>query len=338
MADGSGANFGLSSRPMTPVELLALIDLGEDQDVEFKSAAGGFPKSAWETISAFANTEGGYLVLGVMERHRAVELQGVSKPEALRQIFWNGHNNAQKLSSPLCRESDFRVASVAGQRLVVIHIPMASRVQRPVYINGNPLTGTYKRNYEGDYRCTEAEVRQMLRDASDEPQDSLILEGFGVEDLDRESLAGYRNRFASRDPDHPFLALSDRDFLERLGALQRDRKTGREGITLAGLLMLGREQALLEALPHYHVDYQERLADDPEVRWTFRLTLDGKWEPNLFNFYYRVYPRLVDGLNVPFKLNRHAVRQGETHVHEALREALVNTLIHADHQSSRRLP
>lgn len=320
---------------MTLDELLQRLELGEDQDLEFKSAEGGFPKSAWETISAFANTEGGYLVLGVQERRGRVELGGVGKPEALKQDFWNGHNNPQKLSTPLCAESDFGVVAIDGRNLVVIHVPSASRTQRPVYLNGNPLTGTYKRNYEGDYRCTEAEVRQMLRDASDEPQDALILEGFDLDDLDRESLAAYRNRFASRDPDHPFLALNDWDFLDRLGALRRDRKTGQEGITLAGLLMFGRERALLDALPHYHVDYQERLADDLEVRWTFRLTLDGKWEPNLFNFYYRVYPRLVDGLNVPFKLDKDAVRLGETHVHEALREALVNTLIHADHQSSR---
>ncbi len=74
---------------------------------------------------------------------------------------------------------------------------------------------------------------------------------------------------------------------------------------------------------------------NPEQRWTHRVTVDGKWAPNLFNFYYRVYPRLVDGLDVPFKLDPQATRIAETHVHEALREALVNTLIHADHQSSR---
>jgi ATP-dependent DNA helicase RecG len=106
-------------------------------------------------------------------------------------------------------------------------------------------------------------------------------------------------------------------------------------LTLAGLLMFGSERALLDALPHYHLDYQEQLSGDPEQRWTHRITLDGKWAPNLFNFYYRVYPRLVDGLDVPFKLDPQGTRIGETHVHEALREALVNTLVHADHQSSR---
>ena len=88
-------------------------------------------------------------------------------------------------------------------------------------------------------------------------------------------------------------------------------------------------------MPHFHLDYQEQLSSNPEERWTYRLTIDGKWAPNLFNFYYRVYPRLVDGLDVPFKLDRTATRLEETHVHEALREALVNALIHADHQSSR---
>ncbi|MDJ0582186.1 hypothetical protein [Crocosphaera sp.] len=95
--------------------------------------------------------------------------------------------------------------------------------------------------------------------------------------------------------------------------------------------MFGRERSILDAFPHYHLDYQERLSNDPEKCWTYRLTIDGKWEPNLFNFYYQVYGRLVKDLNVPFQLDQDAVRQEQTHVHEALREAFVNSLIHADH-------
>ncbi|WP_049802548.1 hypothetical protein [Gloeothece verrucosa] len=101
--------------------------------------------------------------------------------------------------------------------------------------------------------------------------------------------------------------------------------------------MFGRERSIQDAIRHYHLDYQEILSDDPEQRWTYRVTLDGKWEANLFNFYYRVYQRLVSDLNVPFQLDKDAVRKEETHVHEALREALVNTLIHADHSSTRSL-
>lgn len=315
--------------------LLQRLDLGEDQDVEFKLADGGLPRSLWETLSAFANTEGGTVVLGVAEKDGKHELAGIRSPARLMKSFWDGHNNPQKFSPAICTERDVRVVNFDGRDLLLIEVRRATRAQRPVFVNGNPLTGTYKRNFEGDYHCSEAEVRQMLRDASDEPQDGAVLEGFGLEDLDAESLKAYRNRFASHEPDHPFLSLDDRGLLERLGGWRRDRVSGRSGLTLAGLLMFGGERSLLDALPHYHVDYQEQLSTDPEQRWTHRVTVDGKWAPNLFNFYFRVFPRLVDGLDVPFKLDAMGTRIAETHVHEALREALVNTLVHADHSSSR---
>ena len=316
-------------------ELLERLKIGEDEDTEFKSAEGGLPKSLWETVSAFANTGGGHIILGIAEKGGMAEIHGIKRPDALIKDFWDAHNNPLKLNLPICSESDVKRVAIEGRTLVIISVPQAQRTQRPVYVKGNPMTGTYKRNFEGDYHCTEAEVRQMLRDANDQPQDALIMEGFDMSDLDTETLTAYRNRFASRDPGHPFLAFNDWDLLDRLGGLHKNRKTGEEGLTLAGLLMFGKERSILDALPHYHLDYQEQLSKDPEQRWTYRLTVDGKWEPNLFNFFHRTYARLTIDTDVPFQLVNGSIRKGETHVQEALREALVNTLIHADHLSSR---
>jgi ATP-dependent DNA helicase RecG len=254
----------------------------------------------WETVSAFANTDGGYIVLGVSESKGRLVISGVRNPNGAQKNFWDIHNNPQKLNAPICSNSNVQVSKVDGHSLITIWVPRAARTQRPVYIDHNPMTGTYKRNYEGDYRCTPEEVRQMLRDASDDPQDLQILEGFDLTDLDPETLKSFRQRFSSREPDHPWLALDDRELLCKLGGWRRDRSTSTEGLTLAGLLMFGRERSILDGLPHYQLDYQERFSDDPETRWTYRLTLDGRWEPNLFNFYYRVYGRLVNDLDVPF--------------------------------------
>ena len=318
-------------------ELLNALDMGEDQEIEFKLADGGLPKSIWETISAFANTQGGRIVLGVSQHHDVFKVVGIRKPESLIKTFWDTHNSSQKINIPTCKANDVYILPIQHQRVVVINVPPATRQQRPVFINGNPLTGTYKRNFEGDYHCSEAEVRQLLRDSSDDPFDGQILDGFDWDDLDTNTVSAYRNRFASREPDHPFLAMSDRELLLQLGAWRKDRQSKQEGLTVAGLLMFGKERSLLDAIPYFQLDYQEHLSENPDVRWTFRLTLDGKWVPNLFNFYYRVYPRLVEDMDVPFKLDETSTRLAETHVHEALREALVNTLVHADYQSRRPL-
>jgi len=79
------------------------------------------------------------------------------------------------------------------------------------------------------------------------------------------------------------------------------------------------------------LDYQERDQAIAEQRWSDRLTLDGSWSGNLFDFYYKVIRKLTADLEIkiPFKL-KDGVRQENTIVHDALREALVNTLVHAD--------
>jgi ATP-dependent DNA helicase RecG len=317
--------------------LIKKLDIGETSDFECKAAENELPKDAWKTISAFANTNGGYLVLGITEKKGKFYPSGIKNAAYQQQNFWNAHNDKTKINIPLIDESNVNEIKIDDLSIIVIKVPRASRTQRPVYINNNPNTGTFKRQGEGDYLCTELEVRQMLRDANDRPQDSLILENFGLNDIDRDALKAFRNRFSSRDPDHPFLALDDLGMLEKLGAWKQDRISKNEGLTIAGLLMFGKEQSILEELPHYFLDYQERPSID-STEWTYRLTSgDGRWEVNLFNFYYKIYNRLVVDLDVPFKLDENAIRTGETSVHKAIREAVANTLIHADHSATQAI-
>ena len=104
------------------------------------------------------------------------------------------------------------------------------------------------------------------------------------------------------------------------------------GLTLAGLLTFGNHLALKEKLPHFQLDYQERNLD-PEQRWTDRVINDGAWSGNLYDFFRRVYAKLTADLKVPFQLEG-ARRVNNTPIHSALREALVNALVHADHSST----
>jgi ATP-dependent DNA helicase RecG len=323
---------------MKTIDIFEIQSLREDYDIEFKTAAGQsgkgeLPKSFWETYAAMANTYGGYIYLGVKENKKKEPVCiGICNPEQVKKELCDALNNTQKVSSNILTEDDIVIGTEKQSKYVIIrvHVPQADRKQRPVYINGNPLTGTYRRNYEGDYHCDKSTVKQMLSDQLDESQDSTFLTNFKMDDIDSESLRAYRQNFSNRQPTHPFNNYDDIEFLRHIGGWIQNRNTEEQGLSLAGLLMFGKLRSILDAVPNYIVDYQERPRATTETRWIDRVTTDFSWSGNLFDFYRRVISKLCSDLKVPFVLEGNT-RIDDTIVHQALREALVNTIIHADY-------
>ena len=307
-------------------------------EIEYKSGKDGFPKELWKSYSAFANTNTGIIVIGVQEKKGILNIEGLSdeQVERYKKQFWNDCNNPNTVSRNLLSNDDVRVISIKNKNLLVFRIPFASRTERPVYLTRNPLGNTYKRNHEGDYRCTDEEVKRMLADSSAELQrDSLVLEDFTIDDFDKTSVKQFRQLFISSKPGHPWHVLDDIELFRKIGAYRIDRKTKKEGITLAGLLMFGKSDSIKEqdALPDFFPDFRERLSMDEKIRWTDRICPDGTWENNLFQFYLKVWPKLSSTLPKPFQLNKDE-RVDESPTHIALREAFINALVHADYSLS----
>lgn len=311
-------------------------ELVEGADLEVKAALGRdgrgeLPKTFWETYSAMANTEGGVVLLGISEVSKGVfQVIGLTDAAKVQKSLWDGANSRDQISANLLKPDFVEVVEVEGRRILRILIPRARRNQRPVYVGRNPLTGTYQRSYEGDYRCDSETVRRMLAEQVEDERDGRILHRFTLEDLDSSTLGDYRNAVRAAKPNLSWHESDDQEFLRVLGAWKHDRETGESGVTLGGLLMFGKLPSIQEAIPNYMLDYQERPAPNKkEPRWLDRLTTDGEWSGNLFDFCRMVLKRLYKDLPVPFQLSG-ATRVDETPVHVALREALVNTLIHAD--------
>lgn len=310
--------------------------LAESVELECKLAAGldgkgQLPKDFWPTYSAFANSHGGLIVLGLKEKDRRFEVRGVEDADRVIADLFNNINNPQKVSTNLLTDAHVQRIELDGKTIVAVEVPAALRKQKPVYLNGNPFNGnTYRRLHEGDRHCDDETVKRMLAEQIEDERDSRILTGFGLDDIDPESLRIYRQMLRDEKPGHPFLEQDDLEFLQSVKGWRRDRQSGESGLTLAGLLMFGRWASIQDAVPHYFVDYQERPEARAEKRWIDRLVPDGSWSGNIFDFYRRVYRKLTADLKVPFELKA-GQRQEDTPVHEALREALVNTLVHADY-------
>ena len=316
-------------------ELKQLIYQGEKIDIECKKVEQGVPKNVYESYSAFANTNGGYIILGVKEDKTKTNLeerfviQGIGDTKKQMEDFWSTING-NKVSVNILKDENVYPVEEDGIKLLVIEVPRAEFNMRPVYVGENPYKGTYKRNHEGDYHATEHEVRGMIRDQNPDGNDSMILEYYTMEDIDKETLKKYRQIFEIRNEGHVWNSLDDKTFLKRLGGYRKDRRTGVEGLTLAGLMMFGTGQAIREEFSNVFMDYRNETEVTVDVRWNDRITYDGTWENNLFNFFSKVTPKLTEDLPKPFKLEG-LQRIDETPVHKAVREAFVNLIIHADY-------
>lgn len=316
-------------------ELKRLIYKGEKVDIECKKAESKVPKSVYESYSAFANTKGGYIILGVLEdKTKSVPeerfiIQGIKNPGTQKKDFWNTING-NKVNVNVLKDEDVFVVEEGDIKLFVIHVPRADFNMRPVYVGENPYKGTYKRNHEGDYHATEHEIKGMIRDQNPEGNDGAILEYYTMDDIDKETLRKYRQIFEIRNDGHVWNSYDDKSFLEQLGGYNRNRSTGVEGLTIAGLMMFGTGRAIRYKFPNIFMDYREETEVTVDVRWEDRITYDGTWENNLFNFFSKVTPKLTEGLPKPFKLEG-IQRIDETPLHKAVREAFVNLIIHADY-------
>ena len=159
------------------LDLANLRQYKENNRLEAKRAQGGLPHSIWETYSAFANTFGGYILLGVIENtDKSISSVPLPDPERLVADFWNGVNNRAVTNVNILSDQNVQIRESEGNRIVVIEVPRADRHDKPVYIGTDPFAGTYRRNGEGDYRCTREEVLAMLRDQADVTQDARVME------------------------------------------------------------------------------------------------------------------------------------------------------------------
>lgn len=316
-------------------EIFEILAYGERLHLECKKAESVLPKSVWETYSSFANTDGGLILFGVEEHLHESDPQKrftfVNIENTNQRIidFWNTINS-EKVSANILVDANVGTCEIEGKNIMWIEVPRANYQQKPVYINGNPMKGSFKRNNEGDYHCTEDEVKAMIRDASDSGNDGGLLEGYTMDDIDLAALRSYRIEFEHRNPEHIWNGLEDLEFLKNMGGYSIDRNTGKGWLTTAGLLMFGKGLSVRERFDNIRMDYIDKSNLRSGERWSDRLTYDGLWENNLYNFVRLVLPKLVSSLRRPFQLEG-MVRIDDTVVHKAVREALVNMVIHSDY-------
>ena len=136
----------------------------ENNRIEAKQALGGLPESIWETYSAFANAEGGVILLGVEELpDKSLHALNLLDPRWLIEDLWRGLNDPALVSVNILSEENVQIHLVEGKQIVAVTVPPAPVHLRPVYVYQEERWQAYIRRGEGDFRCTQEELEAMYR-------------------------------------------------------------------------------------------------------------------------------------------------------------------------------
>ncbi|MGB0879288.1 MAG: RNA-binding domain-containing protein [Polaribacter sp.] len=317
---------------MTKEEILYSIQQGENETTEFKKSAKALPASLWESYAALANTNGGVILLGVSEKDNKFSITGVHNPQKLVTDFWNQVNNTQKVNINVLFNNHLNVVEVDDKVVIVIKIPQTTRQERPVYINNNLFKGTFRRNADGDYHCSENEIKGMLRDQSEIPADHTTFSEVKIDEIKTDTFRRYRNRFKNLKPQHIWNNLGDDEFLLKLGAVKRINNVIE--VTLAGIVLFAEDSIITNVLPSYFLDYREK-SEEKNLRWNDRVySNSGTWSGNIYDFYFIIADKIVKSIKLPFIL-KGMDRMDTNPFHESVREAVANAIIHTDYHERR---
>jgi ATP-dependent DNA helicase RecG len=292
--------------------------------IEIKSCQGGFPKRLWETLSSFANTpNGGVMVLGVSETSSGIEVTGISDPAKMQKNLAEVCSQMVPPLRPLIETHRYQ-----GKLLVTAEIPEISYREKPCYYSGSGLmSGSFVRVFDGDRQLTQYEVQGFLDGRGQPRYDIDPVPGTSKEDIDKELLDLFMEGVQARQSKTN--AWDQADILRTYQVLTTDK--GQEALTLAGLLCLGKNPQQFFPGLSVHVlvypDAREGVTGPQGERLVDNVKIDGSI-PHAIPEIMRIIKRNIQKRTVVRGLFREDVLE---YPELFLREAIINALVHRDY-------
>lgn len=307
----------------------------ENQYIEYKKNKSKLSKDVWESISAFSNTEGGIIVLGVKEekdeKNRSKFIvAGVENPHQILEEFWSSADEILNINT--VKNSDVTTQKTLNGTIIEIQVPEAKINEKPVRANGT----AFIRKGSIDEKAKGEDLKTLLINTATN-LDTDVLKNYWIDDLDLDSVYEYKNAITSREQYHNYKNDNIEIFLRKIGVISKDYNgDGKEGITIGGLLFFGKNNAILHKFPYFQLDYLDQSRPDVN-RWLNRVSSVTD-DLNIYTFYRKTFNALMSTVNNHFVLDENLNRKDTAGAMLiALREALLNMLMHANYYGKQPL-
>ena len=296
-------------------------DIFESENTEFKEANHELPVSIYKTITAFANTKGGMIVLGIKQDGKKFVVQGVDNPQKL----------IDDLVSTACQKYNFcpvikpAIEKLNSKHIVKIQVEEALRYEKPIYIkDAGPLKGGFKRVGSSDIQLTDKDLHRFYQERQHSP-DALVLKDSSIKDIDTKTVSIFKEIRKGQKPGSMESRAKVADVLKAYNLVSKDGKH----ITAAGILLFGTTTAVRKYFPHFRLD----IIRIKGTEWGKDKNpfLSNDLIGNLIQLRNQALDITGRLYLTPFKLGKNLARIDDDPFKRALREALGNLLMHQNY-------
>ena len=297
-------------------EIMKLIQNGEKIDVEFKESNNTLPKDIYDSVCSFNNRNGGHILLGVSDEKQIIGVNE-DKIDKIIKEFTTSVNNSQKIYPPLYLTPV--PVNIKGKTVIYIRVPEGYQVCRH---NGK----IWDRSYEGDINITNNSelVYKMYSRKQSTYFVNKVYPNLEINCLETSVIEKVRKMAVSRNQNHLWKNMNDEELLRSANLILIDPETNKEGITLASILLFGKDNSIMSVLSQHKTDAIFRVEnkdryDDRDIVIT-----------NLIDSYDRLISFGQKHLNELFVLDGIVNVNARDRI---LREIISNTLAHRDYSS-----
>ena len=298
-------------------ELTSVFRIGETVAVEFKRCGNSIESDVYETVCSFLNRYGGDIFLGVLNDGTVAGIAENAAPDMVRNFISKIGN--PDILSPTAYLTP-KIITYEGKTIIHIHIPPSAEVHSYKRV-------IYDRVQDADVKVTAtAQIAQMYIRKQEIFTERKIYPYVSTDDLRLDLLPKLRTMAVnSGGGQHPWTAMTDEELLKSARLYGKDRVTGAEGYNLAAVMLLGRDEVILDVAPAYITDALLRRVDTK--RYDDREII----RTNLIESYERLMAFAQKYLPDKFYLEDDQRKSLRTII---TREIIANTLIHREYTSS----
>lgn len=296
--------------------IINVLKKGEGIRIEFKESKTKLPSNLFESICAMLNRDGGDIILGADDIGNITGINSENLNPIIANLV-NLSNNPEKLDPPfILFPKDYQIDN---QFIVHINIPSSSQIHKTAGL-------IYDRSNDGDFIVTES---QQIADLHNHKQnyytEGIIYPEVAFSDFNPDLFIKARKLIRSRNSEHLWLSITDEQLLMKAGLYRNDYQSGKEGFTLAAILLFGKDDLIQQIIPQYKIDAILRRTDT--LRYDDRLYI----KTNLIDAYDELMGFIIKHLPDKFFIEGDQRKSLRLLI---FREIIANLLVHREYTNA----